>query len=463
MQDQQQAVLLTLLNVYAVAVLINAGISALLYLRQRDALTRAQLFIWASTFAGLIIQGLAGPALPLVLVGLVSVFGVSCAIANLLSILVGMELPWRRFLLLLAGGSVVSGGAFALELPFVVVTLPVLIGVAWPLLSTALTMLRVHRARLSSSELGMAIASAFYGLHMLDFAVLGDKPEFGLLGFSVGLLSIFALSIFAPAVVVEKITTATARTAAEMDAARRIQTQLLPQNPKVPGLDLACYMKPADEVGGDYYDVHRIGDRSWILLGDVTGHGLSSGLVMLMAQSVMSSILHTRSAVSPAELNVLANQILHENLTRMGEERTMTIVSLRLERDDEIVLSGIHDNMFIHRARSGEVEVVEVGQFPFQLGLMGDIPGEIVGEARVHLEPQDTLFVITDGVTEAAQGGDYKQGMYDERRLIEFIKASAGQPIDQIKDSLAGELERFTRGVFHDDVTFLIARRQGAA
>lgn len=463
MQEQQQAVLLALLTVYAIAVLINAGVSGLLYLRQRDPLTRAQLFIWASTFGGLVVQGLAGPALPLVLVGLAAVFMVSCSIAHLLSILVGISLPWRRFGVLLAAGGALSGLAFGLNLPFMVVTLPLLVGVAWPLLSTAVLILARHRRGLSSSELGMAIASVFYGLHMLDFAVLGDKPEWGIFGFSVGLLSIFAMSIFAPAAVVEKLTATTARTAAEMDAARRIQTQLLPHEPKIPGLDLTCYMKPADEVGGDYYDVHRIGDSSWILLGDVTGHGLSSGLVMLMAQSVMSSILHTRGSISPGELNLLANQVLHENLTRMGEERTMTIVSIRMDQGDEIVLSGSHDNLFIHRGRTGEVEVVEVAQFPFQLGLVDDIPSDIVSESRVRLDPGDTLYVITDGVTEAAQGGDYNRGIYDERRLIAYIKATAGQPLERIKAGLASELEKFTQGVFHDDVTFLIARRQGAA
>lgn len=461
MPDQQQAILLTLLTVYAAAVLINSMIAALLYWRQRDPLTRAQLFIWASTFAALIAQGVSGTQLPYVLIGLSAVFLISCTIAHLLSIISGVELRWRRYLALLTGGWVLSGGAIALGLPFGLSTLPLLVGVAYPLLSVAIEMLLRHRSKLSYSELGMGITSVVYGLHMLDFALLGDKPEWGPFGFSLGLLSIFSLSIFAPAVVVEKITTATARTAAEMDAARRIQTQLMPQDPRVPGLELSCYVKPADEVGGDYYDVHRIGDRSWILLGDVTGHGLSSGLVMLMAQSVMSSILHTRESITPAELNLLANQILRQNLVRMAEERTMTIVSLCLEGDD-ILLSGTHDNLYIHRKATGEVEVVEVSQFPFQLGLIDDIPADMVTEERFHLHPGDTMFIITDGVTEAAREGDYKKGIFDESRLLSFIKETAAQPIQTIGAGLVAALEDYTKGIYHDDVTFIIARRQEA-
>ncbi|MCK6521352.1 SpoIIE family protein phosphatase [Myxococcota bacterium] len=460
--EGQQAVLNTLLIVYAGAVLINSLVAGLLWLRQRDALTRAQLFIWGSTFGSLVVQGLAGTAMPLVLVGLTAVFSISCAIAHLLSISSDVVVSWRRSFYLLGLGWVVALLSDFAGLPFFFVTFPLLCGVAFPLLSTAGELLLRHRARLSSSELGMVVASLFYGLHMLDFALLGDKPEWGPFGFSLGLLCIFALSIFAPAVVVEKITAQTARTAAEMDAARRIQTQLLPHNPQVPGLELVCYMKPADEVGGDYYDVQRFGDRAWILLGDVTGHGLSSGLVMLMAQSVMSSILRTRESIGPGELNLLANSVLHQNLARMGEERTMSIVSLCMDRDDELVLSGSHDNLYVHRKATGEVEVVTVSQFPFQLGLIEDIPADFVSETRLHIEPGDTLFVITDGVTEAAKTGDYKQGMFEEARLIEFIKRHASRPLEAIRAALTEDLERFTQGVYHDDVTFIIARRQEA-
>ena len=460
MQDSL-AVLSILIPVYAIAVVLNALISALLFVRQRDPLTRAQLLIWVAALAALVVQGGLGVEMPLVLVGLTSVFGVSCAIAKLLSIIGDIEVRWKMSIALLAACWLTSGSAILLGLPFVVVTAPIVLGVAWPLLVTSVTLLVRRHRTLSTAELGMGVASLIYGLHMLDFAWLGDKPAVEPFGFSVGLLCIFALSIFGPAVVVEKISAATARTAAEMDAARRLQTELLPQSPTLPGLDLCCFMRPADEVGGDYYDIQRTGDRAWILLGDVTGHGLSSGIVMLMAQSIMSTILHTRPAISPGELNLLANSILRENLVRMGEERTMTIAALCLESADEFVLSGSHDDLYIYRAATGEVEVVEVSQFPFQLGLTDDVPAEFVTEARFALAPGDTIFLITDGVTEAARGGEYAAGMFDESRVIALIKAHVGAPLETIRDALNAELDLFTAGVYHDDVTFVIARRQG--
>ena len=133
-----------------------------------------------------------------------------------------------------------------------------------------------------------------------------------------------------------------------------------------------------------------------------------------------------------------------------------------MEGEDELVLSGSHDNLYVHRKATGEVEVVTVSQFPFQLGLIDEIPADIVSEIRLRIEPGDTLFVITDGVTEAAKTGDYKQGMFEESRLIEFIKRHAAEPIEAIRAALNEDLEKFTHGVYHDDVTFIIARRQEA-
>ncbi|MCB9741014.1 MAG: SpoIIE family protein phosphatase [Alphaproteobacteria bacterium] len=459
---EQPSVLNVLLLVYAIAIVINSIISGLLFARQRDPMSRAQLLMWLATLFALVTQGAMGGAMPKVLIGLLSVYAVAAATSHMLSLMAGVPVNWRASGALLAAGLGLSLGAYVLQLPFSVTTLPLLIGVAFPLLSTASRILVQHRGALSMAELGMVTASMVYGVHMLDFALLGDKPEFTPFGFSIGLLCIFTLSIFAPAVVVEQLSARTARTAAEMDAARRIQTQLLPQAPSMPGLELTCYMRPADEVGGDYYDIQLTEDRAWMLMGDVTGHGLSSGLVMLMAQSVMSSILHVQGDIGPGQLNLMANRILGENLARMGEERTMTIVSLCQDSADGFVFSGSHDDLFIYRAATGEVEVVEVSQFPFQLGLVPDIPEEMVSEARFTLAPGDLLLVITDGVTEAARGGDYAQGMYEHERLIAFLRGAASRPVEAIRDGLTQELERFTGGVFHDDVTFIIARRQEA-
>jgi len=82
------------------------------------------------------------------------------------------------------------------------------------------------------------------------------------------------------------------RMGAELNVARRIQQMILPspQELEIEGLDIAGYMAPADEVGGDYYDVLYTDDIVTISIGDVTGHGLESGLLMLMTQTAVRTL-----------------------------------------------------------------------------------------------------------------------------------------------------------------------------
>jgi len=85
----------------------------------------------------------------------------------------------------------------------------------------------------------------------------------------------------------EKLKRENLRLSTEVEVARQIQLMLLPparELDRIQHLDIACFMEPADEVGGDYYDILQYGGRTLIAIGDVTGHGLHSGIVMLMVQ-----------------------------------------------------------------------------------------------------------------------------------------------------------------------------------
>ncbi len=84
------------------------------------------------------------------------------------------------------------------------------------------------------------------------------------------------------------------RGAVERDgSARKIQTVLLPQQNRLKDDDMAALMMPAESVGGDYYDVVQTGGSSWVLIGDVSGHGVTAGLTMMMVQTAVRTILTT--------------------------------------------------------------------------------------------------------------------------------------------------------------------------
>lgn len=249
-----------------------------------------------------------------------------------------------------------------------------------------------------------------------------------------------------------------ARVAAEMGVAQKIQTEILPKNPTVTGLSLSCYMQPADEVGGDYYDVIRHKDMSWIVLGDVTGHGVGSGLTMFMVQSIMTTLIQTQDITSPAQLNFLANQILSKNLERLDEQLPMTIVTLCTKDGRHFTVSGSHDNIYIYRAKSKEVEAISVENFPLGIGLSGELDREMFGENQFELEEDDILFVGTDGVTEAPEQGDITKGQFSEERLMTLIKDNGEKDLGEIKASLLDRLDSFTLGNYADDVTFILAK-----
>lgn len=452
-----------LLGLYAGLLLMNTLISSFMWWSSRATLHRDLLFVWAAMLAGFTVQGLTRVLAPehdlVVILGFSTVWFANMANARLITRLVGMQMPLSSSVGLFALGIIASVAAWLAELPFVAMGMPVAIAVAYPTLYTALRAIYGYWRQLSNTARGMMLACVAISIHSLDFPVFGVAPEYAALGFTIAIIVVFALSIFAPAVILEVVASQQARVAAEMDVAHRIQMKVLPRDPKVPGLEVTGYMQPADEVGGDYYDVYSLGKHSWILLGDVTGHGLSSGLVMLMAQSILASILHTRTDISPAELNWLANRVLYQNLRRLDELRSMTIVTLcRVGDDQRFIYSGNHDHMYVYRAKTGEVESIEVAQVPHDLGFMNEFPLSAYSEGSFTLDDGDLLFITTDGVTEAARHGHYSEGMFESERVVGLLKEHAQRPLEEIKQRILQELERYTGGIYHDDVTFLLAR-----
>jgi len=452
-----------LLGLYAGLVALNVLISGVMWWSSRAPLQRDLLVVWSAMGGAFAVQGVTGGLFPthslIIVLGFSSLWFAQLAFSRLLSDLFQVAVPYRVSAAMMVGALGLSAVAWAAGSHFTIVALPAAIGVAFPLVVTTWRVLAGHWRTQTLSGRALTLSCAAICLHVLDFPFLRHLDEFAAMGFTIAILVVFALSIFAPAVVLEVLVASQARVSAEMEVAHRIQMKVLPPKPAIPGFELACHMKPAEEVGGDYYDVYTLGDQSWILLGDVTGHGLSSGLVMLMAQSILASILHTRQGISPAELNFLANQVLHQNLARLGELRSMTIVALcRTGDGHRFRYSGNHEHLFVYRAATGSVEEVQVDQLPHDLGFLNEFPQSDYDEGCFEVEPGDLIFLATDGVVEASRGGRYEDGMFERERVMKLLQEEASSPLSQIRERVLSELETFTGGVYHDDVTFLLAR-----
>jgi serine phosphatase RsbU (regulator of sigma subunit) len=236
----------------------------------------------------------------------------------------------------------------------------------------------------------------------------------------------------------------------EMQLAKKIQTVLLPENPRMPKFDIAAFMEPADEVGGDYYDVINVKDRDWFLIGDVSGHGVPAGLIMMMAQTAINTILTKMPHLSPSELLAAINTTLTNNIKRLGEDKYMTMTVFASAEDGKITFAGLHQDILLYRKSSDTVEEIESSGI--WLGLIDDIaPYNIDQELSIF--PGDVMLVYTDGITEA---NDQQNNMYSGERLVKVFSAAAEKTSEEIKTALLDSLKGYRT---HDDVTFMVIKR----
>jgi phosphoserine phosphatase RsbU/P len=239
----------------------------------------------------------------------------------------------------------------------------------------------------------------------------------------------------------------------EMEIAARIQTSIVPKTICVPGLEMAATMIPAAEVGGDYYDVIPFDGGCWVGVGDVAGHGLKTGLVMLMIQSVVAALVRHNPRASPSDMVRVVNAVLFENVRRrMGQDEHATLSLLRYEGGGHFVFAGAHEEIIVHRASVGRCECIETPG-PW----VGAVPelGRTLVDSTVSLAPADVMVLYTDGITEAMDSHGEQLGI---ERVCEVVHQVANLSAQQIRDRLIDFVQRWTAKQ-DDDVSVIVVRR----
>jgi len=244
---------------------------------------------------------------------------------------------------------------------------------------------------------------------------------------------------------------------AELNIAKQIQTMVLPAEPElkqIPELDIACFMRPADEVGGDYFDVIRMEDNILIGMGDVTGHGLSSGIVMLMAQTAIRSVAEVYND-DPSRILPILNRILYSNIKRIKEDRSMTL-SLISYKKGKFTVAGQHESVVVCRA-SGKIEIHDTIDAGFYIGLTPELAGK--GKSfSFKLNKDDLMFLYSDGVTEAE---NEKKEQFGIENLCRTIKKYHALPADSVKSSLVKDLYNYMGETeIFDDISFMVVKQK---
>jgi len=246
------------------------------------------------------------------------------------------------------------------------------------------------------------------------------------------------------------------RMSAELNVSRQLQQMLLPTEQELQQIDLldiAGFMEPADEVGGDYYDVLQQQGRILFGIGDVTGHGLESGALAIMVQSSIRTLL-ANNETDPVKFFSALNQMVFHNIQRMNVEKNLTLVLVNYQ-DNQLYVSGQHEEMIV--IRQGELELLDTVDLGFPIGLEEDI-AEFVHQTKVPLNTGDVVVFYTDGITEAE---NIDGVLYGQQRLCEVIQQNGPKTAQQIQQAVIEDVRQFIgkQKVF-DDMTLLILKQK---
>ncbi len=245
------------------------------------------------------------------------------------------------------------------------------------------------------------------------------------------------------------------RMSTELEVTRRLQQMMLPHEVDLKSfanLDIAGHMDPASEVGGDYYDVVHKDEGAVFCIGDVTGHGLESGVIAIMVQTAVRTLLASGLTESHQFLEIL-NRVIFDNTRQMNCDRNLTF-SLMHYKDKHVIISGQHEEVLIVR-RNGKLERHDTLDLGFPLGLEQNI-SSFIDERKIPLETGDVMVVYTDGITEAINGAGTAYGI---ERLCQSILDSSSNPSEGIRKAVLADLNAYIGDQrLLDDISLLIVK-----
>ncbi len=243
------------------------------------------------------------------------------------------------------------------------------------------------------------------------------------------------------------------RIKAQLEIAREAQLRMLPSAPPgLPGWQIAVACRPAREVGGDFYDFVPAGERWGITLGDVSGKGMVASLYMTFTKGLV--LAAAEHCTSPAEILSEVNHGLHAN-TERSTFVTLWYGLLDPATGELCSVRAGHNPPLWRRAATGDT--VEVRPPGLPLGAVKSaLFARGLGEETIRLAPGDTLFVYSDGLSEAM---DEEKEEYGTERLLAAVAAADGLSAEAARDHVLADVDVFTGNApQHDDMTLLVLR-----
>lgn len=246
----------------------------------------------------------------------------------------------------------------------------------------------------------------------------------------------------------------------DLELARKIQMNLLPTSvPDIPNLELAGLYIPANEVGGDYYDFllskpdNSVNDKVTIIVGDVSGKGISASLYMSRVQGIIRSLNHTES-FSPKQLLSHTNQLIYSDMDKYSFI-TMVCASFNVKTNMMTFSRAGHLPILHYSAKHKSVtEKLSQG---LALGLRADnLFNENLGEETVLITSGDIFVFYSDGIIEAMNQQEEEYGFARIPKIIQnHASDSAAELVEKIKKDV---FEFIGSAVPNDDITMVVVK-----
>lgn len=238
----------------------------------------------------------------------------------------------------------------------------------------------------------------------------------------------------------------------ELEVARDIQMRILPKEvTSPPGYDLAGWSRPADQTGGDTFDIIAAGeDRIVLLLGDATGHGIGPALSVTQVRSMLRMGVRIGAGLDDAFRHI--NDQLESDLP--SNRFVAAILGYLDTRSHRVVYHAGGQGPILHyRAGSGEWERHDSTTVP--MGLLSGLPPRA---PRSHdLDPGDILAFLTDGIYEYENAA---REQFGEARVQALIGENSNDPMPEVARKIVEAVEAFAAGALQmDDMTILLVRR----
>jgi len=242
----------------------------------------------------------------------------------------------------------------------------------------------------------------------------------------------------------------------ELEVARKIQAELMPNNPpQIVNYQIAAHYESAREVGGDYYDIISSPinkEQTFLFVGDISGKGMPAALYMVRVQAILNSIIKESTDLKDILIN-LKNSFDKKLLP----EYFLTLASASVNKNGAVdICRAGHLPILYYQAKNNSIHRISPKGIGIGLKDNGVFEKTLEVE-KVNMQKDDLLVLYTDGITEMMNENKQQFGM---ERLENIIITSADKPVTKIKSNILSALKHFEgKQTQFDDLTMIILKR----